>query len=264
VLAVTTGVVLGRAKIKPGKDDSRFALAPLPSVAGDALRRHASERGRIQAPICSRPSAAVVVAGSISTKAVLLDALGTVIELRIEAEGRLKAAFGAEMAYYRDHAHEARDAESLADLRLRCAALLSREAGREVSVDEMMAAIRFRAYPDTPPALDALHERGLRLACVSNWDYALDEVLEWCGLGGRFDVVVTSAGAGARKPDPRIFAIALEALDCAPAGAVHVGDTPAEDVEGARAAGIRALLLDRDGGGDIASLTELPGRIGGG
>jgi putative hydrolase of the HAD superfamily len=197
------------------------------------------------------------VAGSTTTRAVLLDALGTLIELLIEAEGPLAAAFGAEMAYYRDHAHTARDADSLADLRRRCAALLSREAGREVSVDEMMAAIRFRAYPDAVPALEALRERGLRLACVSNWDYALGEVLERCGLGGRFDVVVTSAGAGARKPDPRIFAIALEALGCAPTEAVHVGDTATEDVEGARAAGIRALLIDRDGGGDIASLAEL-------
>jgi HAD superfamily hydrolase (TIGR01509 family) len=192
-----------------------------------------------------------------TTKAVVLDALGTVIELRIEAEGALREAFPAEMAYYRDHAHEARDAESLADLRRRCAALLSRKAGREVSVEEMMAAISFRAYSDAVPALDALRQRGLRLACVSNWDYALGEVLERCGLGGRFDVVVTSAGAGARKPDPRIFSVALEALGCAPADAVHVGDTAAEDVAGAAAAGIPALLLDRDGGGDIASLTEL-------
>jgi putative hydrolase of the HAD superfamily len=121
----------------------------------------------------------------------------------------------------------------------------------------MMAAIRFRAYPDAAPALEALRARGLRLACVSNWDYALPEVLARCGLDGAFDAVVTSAGVGARKPDPRIFAAALAAVDCAPANALHVGDTPGEDIEGARAAGIPALLLDRDGGGDIASLAEL-------
>jgi putative hydrolase of the HAD superfamily len=195
------------------------------------------------------------------TKAVLLDALGTVIELRIEADARLKAAFPAEMSYYRDHAHEARDADSLAELRRRCAELLSREAGRTVPVAEMMAAIRFRAYPDAAPALAALRARGLRLICISNWDYALPEVLERCGLGASFDAVVTSAGAGARKPDPRIFAIALEAAGCAPEEAVVVGDTHAEDVEGASAAGIPALLLDRDGGGEIASLAELEPRL---
>jgi putative hydrolase of the HAD superfamily len=191
------------------------------------------------------------------TKAVFLDALGTVIELRIEADEALTAAFPAEMAHYREHAHEARDADSLAELRRRSAELLSHERGRPVSVEEMMAAIRFRAYPDAAPALDALRTRGLRLACVSNWDYALAEVLERCGLGDRFDAVVTSAGVGERKPDPRIFAAALDAVDCEPAEALHVGDTPAEDIEGASAAGIPALLLDRSGGGDIASLAEV-------
>jgi HAD superfamily hydrolase (TIGR01509 family) len=191
------------------------------------------------------------------TKALLLDALGTVIELRIEAQGRLAAAFPAEMAYYRDHAHEARDAGSLADLRRRCAELLSREAGRPVSVDEMMAAIRFAAFDDAAPVLAAVRARGLCAVCVSNWDYALAEVLERCGLGDAFDAVITSAGVGVRKPDPRIFEAALEAAGCAAEEALHVGDTPAEDIAGARAAGIRALLLDRDGGGDIASLAEL-------
>jgi putative hydrolase of the HAD superfamily len=196
------------------------------------------------------------------TKALLIDALGTVIELRIEAEGPLARAFPVEMAYYREHAHEARDAGSLADLRRRCAELLSGEVGRTVSVDEMMAAIRFSAYPDAAPALARLAELGLRRICVSNWDYALPQVLERCGLAGGFDAVVTSAGAGARKPDPRIFAAALEAAGCAPEEALHVGDTPAEDLGGARAAGVRALLLDRDGGGDIASLAELERHLG--
>jgi putative hydrolase of the HAD superfamily len=180
-----------------------------------------------------------------------------VIELRIEADEALTAAFPAEMAYYREHAHEARDADSLAELRRHSAELLSHEGGRQVSVEEMMAAIRFRAYPDAPPALDALRTRGLRLVCVSNWDYALAEVLERCGLGDRFHAVVTSAGVGERKPDPRIFLAALDAVDCEPAEALHVGDTPAEDIEGASAAGIPALLLDRSGGGDIASLAEV-------
>jgi putative hydrolase of the HAD superfamily len=195
------------------------------------------------------------------TKAVLLDALGTVIELRIEAEGSLEAAFPAEMAYYRDHAHEARDADSLADLRRRCALLLSREAGRPVSVEEMMAAIRFRSYPDAAPALGELADLGVRRVCVSNWDYALGEVLERCGLAAGFDAVVTSASVGARKPEPEIFRVALEVAGCEPDEAVMVGDTPEEDIAGARAIGIPALLIDRDGRGDIAALAELGSRI---
>jgi putative hydrolase of the HAD superfamily len=195
------------------------------------------------------------------TKAVLLDALGTVIELRIEAEGPLAAAFPAEMAYYRDHAHEARDADSLADLRRRCADLLTQEVGREVSVAEMMAAIRFRAYPDAAPALDELAKLGLRRICVSNWDYALPEVLQRCGLADRFDAIVTSAAVGVRKPDPKIFRVALDAAGCGPEQALVAGDTREEDIAGARAAGIRALLINRGGAGDIASLAELGPRI---
>lgn len=210
----------------------------------------------------------------MATQAVLLDALGTTIELeppwprlasklQIPADERLIAGFRAEMSYYRDHAHEAVDDSALADLRRRCAALLSGELGLEVSVDQMMAAIRFRAYDDAAPALDRLGELGLRRVCVSNWDYALPAVLERCGLGCRFDAVITSAGSGARKPDPEIFRLALAAAGCGPSEAVHVGDTPEEDIAGARAAGIPALLLDRRGGGEIASLVELAERIGG-
>jgi len=204
----------------------------------------------------------------MTTKAVFLDALGTIIdldspwthlaaELGIEPDERLVGAVRKEMDYYKDHAHEGTDDAALADLRGRCAELLSRELGREVAVETMMASIRFRAYPDAAPALAALRRRGMALVCVSNWDVSLPEVLDRCGLGGAFDGVVTSAGSGARKPDPAIFAPALELAGCGPDEAMHVGDTPEEDVAAARAAGIRCLLLDRAGDGDIASLDEI-------
>jgi 2-haloalkanoic acid dehalogenase type II len=206
--------------------------------------------------------------GASKTRAVLLDALGTLVELeppwvhlakalRIEPGKRLVQAMRAEMAYYRGHSHEGRDARSLAELRARCAAVLSRELGREVSVATMMEAIRFRAFPDATPALAELHRLGLRLVCVSNWDFSLPDVLDRCGLEGALDGVVTSAGVGARKPDPAIFACAVEVAGCSAADALYVGDTPEEDLEGARAAGIRALLIDRDGGGDIDSLEAI-------
>jgi putative hydrolase of the HAD superfamily len=204
-----------------------------------------------------------------STRAVFLDALGTLIELeppwtRLRAaigddvpEQRLVSAVRAEMDYYRAHSHEGRNADSLAALRARSAAVLSRELGREVGVETLMEAIRFHAFPDAIPALKLLRDRGLRLVCVSNWDCGLPQVLERCGLAPHVDGTVTSALAGARKPDPAIFAPALELAGCEPTEALHVGDTPEEDLEAARAAGIRALLVDRDGGGDIASLMEI-------
>jgi FMN phosphatase YigB (HAD superfamily) len=198
------------------------------------------------------------------TRCVLLDALGTLVELEPpwahlagEPGEPLERAFRAEMSYYRAHADEGRDADSLAALRRRCAAVLSNELGREVPVAEMMAAIRFRAFPDALPALAELRALGMRLVCVSNWDYSLPEVLERVGLGDELDGVVASAAAGARKPDPRIFEAALGLARCTADEALHVGDTPAEDVEGARAAGIRALLIDRGGDGDIGSLAAI-------
>ncbi len=198
-------------------------------------------------------------------RCVLLDALGTLVQLEppwvhlaaglgTEPSERLERAFRAEMTYYREHCDEGRDPDSLAALRGRCAEILSGELGRDVSVEEMMAAIRFRAFPDAPPALADLRALGMSLVCVSNWDYSLPEVLARVGLADALEGVVTSAGVGARKPDPRLFAAALEVADCAPEEALHVGDTRAEDVEGALEAGIRALLIDRDGGGDIESL----------
>jgi 2-haloalkanoic acid dehalogenase type II len=202
------------------------------------------------------------------TRCVLLDALGTLVELEppwthladelgVEADERLVAAVRAEMRYYRDHSDEGRDAATLADLRRRCAEILSRELGRDVAVDQMMAAIRFRAYPDAAPSLAELRAQGLRLVCVSNWDFSLPDVLARCGLADDLDGVVASAAVGARKPDPRIFEAALDVAGCAAADALHVGDTPEEDLEGARAAGIRTLLIDRDGGGDIGSLAAI-------
>lgn len=208
----------------------------------------------------------------MTTRAVFCDALGTLVELEppwvplaasleIEPDERVVAAVRAEMAYYRAHAHEGRDRASLAELRRACARVLSDELGVEVPVTTMMDAIRFRAYPDARPALASLSERGLTLVCVSNWDVSLGEVLERCELGVRFAGVVSSASAGARKPDPAIFAPALEIAGCEPGEALHVGDTAAEDIDGAMAAGIPALLIDRNGAGDIASLGEIAAHL---
>jgi putative hydrolase of the HAD superfamily len=196
-------------------------------------------------------------------QAILLDALGTLVGLEPPwkrlAGDDAERAFKVEMAYYRAHCIEGRNEASLVDLRRRCAALLSEELGRDVPVEEMMGAIRFRAFGDAAPALAELRARGLRLVCVSNWDYALPDVLERVGLGELLDGVVTSAEVGAAKPDAAIFAEALRLAGCDAGDALHVGDSREEDIAGATAAGIRALLIDRSGaGGDIASLAEIP------
>jgi putative hydrolase of the HAD superfamily len=214
---------------------------------------------------------------SIMVRAVFLDALGTLVRLEppwvslragVPAEisdEQLEAALREEMAYYREHAQEGRDAASLAGLRRRCADLVSARLGLEITVDELVAAMRFDAYGDAAPALRDLRDDGLALIAVSNWDCSLPEVLARVGLNELLDGVVSSAAAGHRKPDPGIFAPALELAGVEPGEALHVGDTREEDVEGARAAGIRALLIDREGeGGDISSLADIRQHLGDG
>ena len=127
----------------------------------------------------------------------------------------------------------------------------------------MMAALEFQPYPDAIPALTALRERGLRLVIASNWDCSLPDWLDPPGLLDLVDGVVTSADARTVKPDPKVFLQALEVAGVAPEEAVHVGDSVENDVEGARAAGIRALLVARDGEPPpgvetVRSLEEVP------
>jgi putative hydrolase of the HAD superfamily len=111
----------------------------------------------------------------------------------------------------------------------------------------MLAAIRFRPYPEVPGVLAALGERGVARVVVSNWDVSLHDVLARTRLRPLLDGVVTSAEFGAAKPAPAIFAHALGLAGAEPAEAVHVGDDLEADVGGARAAGIAAVLVARDG-----------------
>ena len=215
--------------------------------------------------------------------AVLLDALGTLVELQAPAprlrrrlgeagfevsEERAAAGFGAEIAYYLAHHLEGFDRESLDDLRDRCATAML-EALEVPGLDHatarraMLEALEFQPYPDVLPALRALRARGHQVVIVSNWDCSLADWLGPHGLLELVDGVVTSADVGRAKPDRAVFDRALELAGAAPEGAVHVGDSLDNDVAGARAAGIRAILVCRDGdapGGveTLRSLAELP------
>jgi putative hydrolase of the HAD superfamily len=82
---------------------------------------------------------------------------------------------------------------------------------------------------------------------ASNWDCSLPEWLAEAGLEDLLDGAVSSAAAGAAKPDPAVFRTALALAGAGPEEAVHVGDSLENDVAGARAAGIRAILLERAG-----------------
>ncbi len=105
----------------------------------------------------------------------------------------------------------------------------------------------FRVFEEVPPLLDRLRRAGRKIAVVSNWSPALEALLEGLGLAARVDAVVSSGREGVEKPAPGIFALALERLGVPAAEALHVGDDRVKDLEGARAAGLRAALLDRSG-----------------
>lgn len=188
--------------------------------------------------------------------AVTIDAHGTLVELdepvpSLQAalashgvereEDAVARAFRAEVAYYRARVLDGADATSLADLRLRCAGVFLAELGRplepEAFVDSFVAAIRFRCLPGVQSALARLGGLGLALGVVSNWDVGLHDHLEALGLRARLACVVTSAEAGAAKPAPGPFALALARLGVPPGRALHVGDGR-DDEAGARAAGM--------------------------
>jgi len=103
-------------------------------------------------------------------------------------------------------------------------------------------------YPDTLEALEQLRLSGLSLAIVSNWNSSLKTIVEGLNIDRYFDFIIASAEAGAKKPSPKIFQLALEQAGVEPSNVVHVGDTYQTDVLGARRAGIRGIMLDRRGG----------------
>lgn len=102
-------------------------------------------------------------------------------------------------------------------------------------------------FNDTCDVLSELADRGHRLGVVSNWAPTLDESLRLLGIRDYFEVVVCSALVGSRKPEAKIFQVALDLLDAEPRDCVYVGDDVDVDVTGARAAGIRPILIDRLG-----------------
>jgi putative hydrolase of the HAD superfamily len=125
----------------------------------------------------------------------------------------------------------------------------------------------FRPFPDAAPTLRALRSRELRLAVLTNFELpSIDRTLQYAGLEPDwFDALVSSGATGVAKPDPRAYALVTEALGLAPQACLFVDDLP-ENVAGARAAGLRAVLLDRTAPSAvpdrIATLSELLSLIG--
>jgi putative hydrolase of the HAD superfamily len=104
---------------------------------------------------------------------------------------------------------------------------------------------RFTLYEDALPALAVLREHEIKIGLVSNGSRDLDEFVAHHGLD--VDCAVGSRAFGRTKPHPEIFRHALALLEVDPPDAAMVGDSYEDDIEGARALGMTAFLLDRDG-----------------
>ena len=121
-------------------------------------------------------------------------------------------------------------------------------------------------YDDALPTLDYLRGAGLKMAIISNWDTLLYNTVETLEIDGYFEEIVASHDQRVQsaKPDAAIFEYALEAVGVSSNEAIHVGGSYESDIIGAQSAGIRAILLDREGTQDgrwgeiIHSLHTLP------
>jgi HAD superfamily hydrolase (TIGR01549 family) len=142
-------------------------------------------------------------------------------------------------------------------------------AGSRACAEEMVREWErhenFSLYEDALPVLEVLRQHRLKLGLVSNGERDLDEFVAHHGL--EVDVAVGSKAHGRRKPDPSIFDAALNALGVGAEEAAMVGDSPADDIDGARSLGMRAVLLDRDGrypavADRIPDLFALPAALG--
>jgi FMN phosphatase YigB (HAD superfamily) len=183
--------------------------------------------------------------------AVTIDAFGTLVELidpvpalreallerGIERGDEIvREALRAEQTAYRARRSEARDAESLKHLRVRCTSVFLRRAEADVPAEEFepafIASLRFRTLAGVQAALRTLRDRGLVLAVVANWDISLPEQLDALGLGEFFALVEPLAD----KPSPDVLLRTLHALGVDPGRALHVGDEE-EDERAAAGAG---------------------------
>ena len=188
--------------------------------------------------------------------AVTFDANGTLIRLvdpvpelerallerGVERPARaIRHAFETEGRAYAGRAAERRAPAAFSKLKQECTEIFLDELGAELDpaafAPYYVSAMRFEPVPGALDSLERLRRHGLALAVVANFDPTLHDRLEQLGLGSAFSTVVTPADAAAAKPDPRIFALALERLGVAPDRSLHIGDG-AVDAAGAAAAGM--------------------------
>ena len=140
------------------------------------------------------------------------------------------------------------------------------------ALDAMYAVTQQNWYleEDAIPTLEALRERGLRLGMISNTsdDENVQQLLDRWDLRRYFENIITSAGCGIRKPDERIYRLALDTFNVPPEQTAMIGDTPDADILGANRMGIKSIWITRRAAGldpspakpdaIVSTLSEIP------
>ena len=153
----------------------------------------------------------------------------------------------------------------------RTAETLGVDAPTDVLAEVLEERLVFKPYPESEEVMEKLVEMGLPLYVVSNWDVALEGVLDDLGWTRYFSGIVASAKVGSEKPEQAIFeeALRIAGFEERRDRVVHVGNDPISDIRGASSCGIDAVLIDREGleapeaVAILPDLRSLPAFVGG-
>jgi len=128
--------------------------------------------------------------------------------------------------------------------------------------DRFACAEAWRVFDDTRQALSTVKASGRKVGLISNWDERLRPLLNELQLTSHFAVIAVSCEVGCTKPKIEIFHHCAAQLGLPPASILHIGDSASEDVAGARAAGMQAVLLERKAGrAEDGAITNLDATI---
>ena len=113
--------------------------------------------------------------------------------------------------------------------------------------DDFKKPMTWYVFPEVKSTLTTLNRKGACLGVISNCDERLMDVLQSMNLASHFAFILLSVFTGHQKPRAEMFQMAIERLKVRPEECLHVGDSVQQDYEGARAVGMAAVVLDRDG-----------------
>ena len=180
-----------------------------------------------------------------------------------EARGPLQQSFRAHISEHMDYPTKEKLAEFRRENARKTADALGIDAPTEVLTEVLKKRTHFNAYPESEDVMEELTYMGLPLYALSNWDVALESVLDNLGWTHYFSGIIASAVVGSEKPDEVIFREALRVAGVSRERVVHVGNDPVSDIQGAVSCGIDAVLVNRGGGAEapeaVATIPDLKG-----